>query len=247
CVKAYVRPDYWEPNETCIACRVCCQAFSLRRPIHHCRACGAGVCDNCSLHRQPVPNRGLDIPSRVCNHCIDAGLLTPAITLNLSNLTSPESPSSRFNMPVIQNSRILHRLEEPPPKVSSRVATFNPSKPQTSHAWTPRPSVSKPATSTSLVDEDSFSSSDFNLSNHSTFRSVPLAVPCIRPVILQNSDLSPFPYGPQPAPTELISGVESTNVYGLNSSGDENAGGSNGGKRGITKSRRGITGGGRGY
>lgn len=29
------------------------------------RACGSGVCDNCSLGRKPVPNRGWDHPGNL--------------------------------------------------------------------------------------------------------------------------------------------------------------------------------------
>lgn len=38
---------------------------------HHCRSCGRGVCESCSKHRMPVPERGLDSePVRVCDRLV---------------------------------------------------------------------------------------------------------------------------------------------------------------------------------
>lgn len=37
--------------------------------VHHCRACGLGVCDSCSQGRRRVPTRGFDMPVRVCKSC----------------------------------------------------------------------------------------------------------------------------------------------------------------------------------
>ncbi|KAL5108659.1 Zinc finger FYVE domain-containing protein 1 [Taenia crassiceps] len=68
-VKAAVRPDYWQPDEECTRCALCGGAFGARLSIHHCRACGRGVCAACSSRRQPVPKRGLDWPNRVCDAC----------------------------------------------------------------------------------------------------------------------------------------------------------------------------------
>ncbi|KAA8583197.1 hypothetical protein FQN60_015743 [Etheostoma spectabile] len=47
----------------------CKRDFSPRLSIHHCRACGQGVCDDCSQERRAVPSRGWDHPVRVCNGC----------------------------------------------------------------------------------------------------------------------------------------------------------------------------------
>ncbi|KAL3313724.1 Zinc finger FYVE domain-containing protein 1 [Cichlidogyrus casuarinus] len=68
-VKTYARPDYWEPDDECINCPCCKSPFGPRRAIHHCRECGKGVCNGCSNSRAPVPMRGLDTPSRVCDMC----------------------------------------------------------------------------------------------------------------------------------------------------------------------------------
>ncbi|KAG5447571.1 Zinc finger FYVE domain-containing protein 1 [Clonorchis sinensis] len=67
--KDFARPAYWTPDNLCKYCAVCDQPFNASRLIHHCRACGRGVCEPCSGRRMPVPWRGLDLPHRVCNEC----------------------------------------------------------------------------------------------------------------------------------------------------------------------------------
>ena len=37
--------------------------------LHHCRACGNGVCGACSKTRRPVPSRSWDYAVRVCDLC----------------------------------------------------------------------------------------------------------------------------------------------------------------------------------
>lgn len=68
-LKDSARPEYWVPDEQIKTCIVCEEGFSLKRPIHHCRACGQGVCAECSQGRRPVPLRGWDYPVRVCSKC----------------------------------------------------------------------------------------------------------------------------------------------------------------------------------
>ncbi|XP_074601451.1 zinc finger FYVE domain-containing protein 1-like isoform X2 [Brevipalpus obovatus] len=69
-IKENARPDYWVPDKDILKCKVCKTEFSEKLPIHHCRACGNGVCDGCSPDRKPVPNRGWDHPVRVCRECL---------------------------------------------------------------------------------------------------------------------------------------------------------------------------------
>uniref|UniRef100_A0A5K3FFU0 GBP domain-containing protein n=1 Tax=Mesocestoides corti TaxID=53468 RepID=A0A5K3FFU0_MESCO len=77
-VKSAVRPEYWQPDEECVRCPICNAAFGARLAIHHCRACGLGVCGNCSKNRRPVPRRGLDWPNRVCDACFRGNESAPA-------------------------------------------------------------------------------------------------------------------------------------------------------------------------
>ncbi|XP_063977276.1 zinc finger FYVE domain-containing protein 1-like [Diachasmimorpha longicaudata] len=69
-IKDTVRPNYWIPDSELTNCCVCEKLFSDLLPLHHCRDCGRGVCQDCSQHRKPVPRRGWDNPVRVCDACI---------------------------------------------------------------------------------------------------------------------------------------------------------------------------------
>lgn len=68
-VKDAARPAYWVPDQDIHSCNECQREFSPRLSIHHCRACGQGVCDDCSRGRRAVKSRGWDHPVRVCNGC----------------------------------------------------------------------------------------------------------------------------------------------------------------------------------
>ncbi|XP_053469700.1 zinc finger FYVE domain-containing protein 1 [Ictalurus furcatus] len=68
-VKDAARPAYWVPDQDIRCCSQCQREFNARLSIHHCRACGQGVCDGCSPDRRAVPSRGWDHPVRVCITC----------------------------------------------------------------------------------------------------------------------------------------------------------------------------------
>ena len=68
-IKETARPEYWLPDKDCVNCFVCKQEFNDKLPIHHCRACGQGVCDPCSQTRMKVPSRGWDQEVRTCDDC----------------------------------------------------------------------------------------------------------------------------------------------------------------------------------
>lgn len=70
-VKGVARPDYWIPDHEITQCHCCAKRFIPSMSKHHCRACGQGVCGNCSSKNRPVPSRGWDHPVRVCNDCAD--------------------------------------------------------------------------------------------------------------------------------------------------------------------------------
>ncbi|XP_022086002.1 zinc finger FYVE domain-containing protein 1-like [Acanthaster planci] len=63
------RPAYWVPDSEIIVCSCCQLEFTSKMRKHHCRACGKGVCGDCSEKRRPVPSRGWDEAVRVCNKC----------------------------------------------------------------------------------------------------------------------------------------------------------------------------------
>uniref|UniRef100_A0A8D3CP62 Zinc finger FYVE domain-containing protein 1-like n=1 Tax=Scophthalmus maximus TaxID=52904 RepID=A0A8D3CP62_SCOMX len=68
-VKDAARPAYWVPDQDILSCHNCQREFTAKLSKHHCRACGQGVCDDCSSERRPVPSRGWDHPVRVCASC----------------------------------------------------------------------------------------------------------------------------------------------------------------------------------
>lgn len=70
-IKDSVRPSYWIPDSEITNCCVCYQKFSDMSPLHHCRDCGHGVCQECSQNYKPVVYRGWDKPVRVCDTCFN--------------------------------------------------------------------------------------------------------------------------------------------------------------------------------
>ncbi|XP_055324244.1 zinc finger FYVE domain-containing protein 1-like isoform X2 [Sitodiplosis mosellana] len=71
-VADWAAPSYWKPNAEIIYCHGCKINFDqtgLHK--HHCRACGEGFCNPCSMNQIPVPARGWTSPVRVCNSCKD--------------------------------------------------------------------------------------------------------------------------------------------------------------------------------
>ncbi|XP_013867787.1 zinc finger FYVE domain-containing protein 1 [Austrofundulus limnaeus] len=68
-VKDAARPAYWVPDQDILSCHNCQREFTAKLSKHHCRACGQGVCDECSPERRAVPSRGWDHPVRVCAGC----------------------------------------------------------------------------------------------------------------------------------------------------------------------------------
>jgi len=70
-IKDSARPEYWEADKDIHSCCVCGSSFAEKKlTIHHCRACGKGVCDPCSQTKRPVKTRGWDGPVRVCDTCV---------------------------------------------------------------------------------------------------------------------------------------------------------------------------------
>lgn len=67
-----VAPTYWVPNSEIIDCYKCKKPFDdLVEKKHHCRGCGKGFCDKCSLKRKIIPWWSTTDKVRVCNACYD--------------------------------------------------------------------------------------------------------------------------------------------------------------------------------
>lgn len=69
-LKESARPSYWRPDSECTKCAICSKEFDEQLLLHHCRSCGNGVCHECSPHLKPVPQRGWEMPVRVCKNCV---------------------------------------------------------------------------------------------------------------------------------------------------------------------------------
>ncbi|KAG8188420.1 hypothetical protein JTE90_007992 [Oedothorax gibbosus] len=69
-IKDSARPTYWVADHFLTNCHVCEVPFGPKVSKHHCRACGQGVCQDCSKSRKPVHSRGWDYPVRVCDKCV---------------------------------------------------------------------------------------------------------------------------------------------------------------------------------
>ncbi len=61
-----VPESQWVSDSSSAACTACAAAFTWRRRRHHCRCCGALVCDKCSSQRVAWGGGGRE---RVCNAC----------------------------------------------------------------------------------------------------------------------------------------------------------------------------------
>lgn len=109
-IKDTARPDYWVPDTEAVRCHICKMQFGTAEELvlayvssdsplkprkafkggdckrHHCRKCGQGVCNECSLTRKPVPDRGWLDDVRVCDECVNdvstSGFATNSNSLN---------------------------------------------------------------------------------------------------------------------------------------------------------------------
>ena len=95
-------PPPWQPFGASETCACCHSRFTWHctsrsettayREKHHCRACGALVCDPCSRHRRALPRLGLLAPRRVCDRCFYAG-----------GVEAPSSPGVCFKVSICRS------------------------------------------------------------------------------------------------------------------------------------------------
>ena len=74
-----VTPE-WRESDVCERCQtpffwniksmVDQKKIGLRQ--HHCRSCGAAICNSCSSNRTPLPKLGFEFKVRVCDECFGA-------------------------------------------------------------------------------------------------------------------------------------------------------------------------------
>jgi len=61
----------WTPDAAVLTCQKCHVAFSLIVRRHHCRSCGAALCDVCSNNKCMVSHVDADREVRVCVECFE--------------------------------------------------------------------------------------------------------------------------------------------------------------------------------
>ena len=60
----------WQPDSAASSgCSPCSSQWDVINRRHHCRRCGAVVCDPCSASRKPLPDYGYRESVRVCSRC----------------------------------------------------------------------------------------------------------------------------------------------------------------------------------
>lgn len=101
-----LRPSEWQPDDSANNCGICKRYFGFLRRRHHCRACGALLCDTCTPHRMFVG--GYAERERVCILCCNARAQSevPIATKVLSIQDPvPSAPQLTASLP-------LHRTPE---------------------------------------------------------------------------------------------------------------------------------------
>ena len=83
----------WVPDSAVAGCMVCSAKFSLTRRRHHCRRCGACVCDSCGRARVPSSalsgSRALDAPNDGSTRAVADELLVKGTYLEYVRVCSP--------------------------------------------------------------------------------------------------------------------------------------------------------------
>ena len=64
----------WMSDSEALGCPRCGNLFDILNRRHHCRRCGATVCEPCSAYAKPLPDLDYPEPVRVCRKChVDNG------------------------------------------------------------------------------------------------------------------------------------------------------------------------------
>mgnify|MGYP003385829446 CR=1 FL=1 len=89
----------WTPDNDCLQCETCEAKFTMILRRHHCRNCGAIVCDSCSKKRFLVEHIHQTKEQRVCDLCYD-DLSTPDGAARVSEKGAGDVPGApKTNLP----------------------------------------------------------------------------------------------------------------------------------------------------
>lgn len=77
-------PLLWKADSSADACTLCFTKFTIFHRKHHCRKCGAVVCQQCSMHKRFLKHVDAHRDVRICDDCFAADV-THAMTTTDSN------------------------------------------------------------------------------------------------------------------------------------------------------------------
>lgn len=76
--KQNVVAPVWQSDHSAKNCQICQDPFTWTRRRHHCRLCGALVCNSCSLRKMIIRSSSDKNPQRICDNCVNAQLQAQA-------------------------------------------------------------------------------------------------------------------------------------------------------------------------
>lgn len=123
------------------SCEVCGCSFTLFNRKHHCRNCGAVVCDTCSRDKLLIAHVDSQKPVRVCTNCSRQSLMAKdrptsvLMSVTGSTLTKQHSADEAANVTTARHASLI-----PPSVARARsVPTFVPPTPKPSSPPPPPP------------------------------------------------------------------------------------------------------------
>ncbi|MES1907062.1 MAG: hypothetical protein MHM6MM_000252 [Cercozoa sp. M6MM] len=97
----------WVLDQDAPACLLCDLTFTMFQRRHHCRQCGACVCNACSRQRRLLPAIHARKPQRVCDNCSGSndGLLTCAQPPSLQSNTATQTQDTDTQVTGTQDTK----------------------------------------------------------------------------------------------------------------------------------------------
>jgi hypothetical protein len=134
----------WVPDSQSKSCQLCRSSWSFSNRRHHCRSCGALVCQSCSSRNAIIPDqlKNQPKPVRVCDGCFDfirdsrlAGPRSPTSTSSLSSSTwTPMSPAAITTTTPSNDASSSTGVPMEPSSSASLALTPRSAGPRDSHA-----------------------------------------------------------------------------------------------------------------
>lgn len=122
-----IQAPIWFPDQN--ACAVCNKPFAITRRRHHCRKCGACVCDACSPHKIFLKHISDRAPVRACSRCFESlaeSMSSPSFMI-LNSIRSPSASKMHKKSPslVFRDSNFSRNSHSTPSTVKNRIPRFS--------------------------------------------------------------------------------------------------------------------------